>query len=145
PLITTKSGCSLSRSPGISSSTTRRPVLPTTSPMKSSFMRVNMPAAPSTVPRVSGPAIAPADALLEAHDISKSFGDRQALRGVSLSASPGEIVAIIGPNGAGKTTLLSIIAGIQKPDAGTLNLPSGEIGWVPQQAALYGKLTVAEN
>jgi ABC-2 type transport system ATP-binding protein len=113
--------------------------------MKSSFMRVNMPAAPSTVPRVSGPAIAPAEALLEARDIRKSFGDRQALRGVSLSASPGEIVAIIGPNGAGKTTLLSIIAGILKPDAGTLNLPSGEIGWVPQQAALYGKLTVAEN
>jgi ABC-2 type transport system ATP-binding protein len=113
--------------------------------MKSSFMRVNMPAAPSTVPRVTGPAIAPAEALLEARDIRKSFGDRQALRGVSLRASPGEIVAIIGPNGAGKTTLLSIIAGIQKPDAGTLNLPSGEIGWVPQQAALYGKLTVAEN
>lgn len=88
---------------------------------------------------------AQAPALLEARDISKRFGDREALRGVSLAAAPGEVVAVIGPNGAGKTTLLSIIGGIQKPDDGTLNLPSGEIGWVPQQAALYGKLTVAEN
>ena len=88
---------------------------------------------------------AQAPALLEARDISKRFGDREALRGVSLAAAPGEVVAVIGPNGAGKTTLLSIIGGIQKPDGGTLNLPSGEIGWVPQQAALYGKLTVAEN
>ena len=83
--------------------------------------------------------------LLEALEIEKRFGDRVALRGVSLTASKGEVVAIIGPNGAGKTTLLSIIAGIQKPDAGSLNLPAGEIGWVPQQAAVYGKLTVAEN
>jgi ABC-2 type transport system ATP-binding protein len=84
-------------------------------------------------------------ALLEARDITKRFGDREALRRVSLSAAPGEIVAIIGPNGAGKTTLLSVIAGIQEPDEGTVNRPPGEIGWVPQQTALYGKLTVAEN
>ncbi|MFL5894803.1 MAG: ABC transporter ATP-binding protein [Thermoleophilaceae bacterium] len=83
-------------------------------------------------------------ALLEARDIRKRFGEREALRGVSLSAAAGEVVAIIGPNGAGKTTLLSIIAGIQKPDGGTLEQPGG-IGWVPQQAAVYGKLTVAEN
>jgi ABC-2 type transport system ATP-binding protein len=88
---------------------------------------------------------AAAGVLLEARGIDKRFGDRQALRAVSLRAAPGEVVAIIGPNGAGKTTLLSIIAGIQKPDAGTLTVPPGEIGWVPQQAALYGKLTVAEN
>ena len=88
---------------------------------------------------------AQAPALLEVNDITKRFGDREALRGVSLAAAPGEIVAIIGPNGAGKTTLLSIIAGILRPDSGTLNLPPGEVGWVPQQAALYGKLTVAEN
>ena len=82
---------------------------------------------------------------LHAEDIRKRFGDREALRGVSLSAEPGEIVAIIGPNGAGKTTLLSIIAGIQRPDAGAVGHDPGRIGWVPQQAALYGKLTVAEN
>jgi ABC-2 type transport system ATP-binding protein len=84
-------------------------------------------------------------ALLEARAITKRFGEREALRGVSLSVAPGEIVAIIGPNGAGKTTLLSIIAGIQKPDAGEVSTDPGAVGWVPQQAAVYGKLTVAEN
>ena len=83
--------------------------------------------------------------VLEARGIEKRFGDRRALRGVSLSAAAGEVLAVIGPNGAGKTTLLSIIAGIQKPDAGELAVAPGEIGWVPQQAAVYGKLTVAEN
>src|SRR4051812_7518575 len=62
-----------------------------------------------------------------------------------MSADSGEVVAIIGPNGAGKTTLLSIVAGIQKPDEGDVTQPGGEVGWVPQQAAVYGKLTVAEN
>jgi ABC-2 type transport system ATP-binding protein len=83
--------------------------------------------------------------VLEARDIVKRFGEREALRGVSLEASRGELVAIIGPNGAGKTTLLSILAGIQKADSGTVSHTPGEVGWVPQQAALYGKLTVAEN
>jgi ABC-2 type transport system ATP-binding protein len=85
------------------------------------------------------------DALLEVRGIEKRFGGRAALRGVSLAAARGEVVAVIGPNGAGKTTLLSIIAGIQKPDAGEVSLQDGEIGWVPQQTALYLKLTVAEN
>jgi ABC-2 type transport system ATP-binding protein len=83
--------------------------------------------------------------VLEARDISKRFGEREALKGVSLEASRGELVAIIGPNGAGKTTLLSILAGIQRADGGSVSRPPGEIGWVPQQAAVYSKLTVAEN
>ena len=83
--------------------------------------------------------------VLEARDITKRFGDRVALKGVSLEAARGELVAIIGPNGAGKTTLLSILAGIQRPDRGSVSRPPGEVGWVPQQAAVYGKLTVAEN
>jgi ABC-2 type transport system ATP-binding protein len=94
---------------------------------------------------------------IAAHDLVKRYGERVALRGVSLSAGRGELVAVIGPNGAGKTTLLSILAGIQRPDAGTVDAPSrkrsarpsargfGGIGWVPQQPALYGKLTVEEN
>ncbi|HEX2162189.1 MAG TPA: ABC transporter ATP-binding protein [Thermoleophilaceae bacterium] len=82
---------------------------------------------------------------LVAEGIVKRFGAREALRGVSLSASPGELVALVGPNGAGKTTLLSILAGIQRADAGSVSRAAREIGWVPQQAALYGKLTVAEN
>jgi ABC-2 type transport system ATP-binding protein len=83
--------------------------------------------------------------LIEARSITKRFGDREALRGVSIDAERGEVIAVIGPNGAGKTTLLSIVAGILKPDTGEISRPPGEIGWVPQQAAVYSKLTVAEN
>jgi ABC-2 type transport system ATP-binding protein len=92
------------------------------------------PAAPTTT-----------EAALVADGIVKRFGAREALRGVSLHAARGELVALVGPNGAGKTTLLSILAGIQRADAGSVNRPPREVGWVPQQAALYGKLTVAEN
>src|SRR5829696_1801066 len=92
------------------------------------------------------PAEAPAgDALLEARALTKRYGRREALRNVSISARRGEKVAVIGPNGAGKTTLLSILAGIQKPDEGTISHAPKEVGWVPQQAALYSKLTVREN
>jgi ABC-2 type transport system ATP-binding protein len=83
--------------------------------------------------------------VLEARGLCKRFGDREALKGVSMSAGRGELVAIIGPNGAGKTTLLSILAGIQRPDEGSVSKAPEEIGWVPQQTGLYGKLTVAEN
>ena len=83
--------------------------------------------------------------LIEARSVSKRFGDREALKSVSMNAERGDIVAIIGPNGAGKTTLLSIVARIQDPDAGEVTGAADEVGWVPQQAAVYGKLTVAEN
>ena len=83
--------------------------------------------------------------LLEARDLSKSYGSRVALAGVSLDVRRGELVACIGPNGAGKTTLLSILAGIKRPDAGSIHRRTGSVGWVPQQPALYGKLSVAEN
>jgi ABC-2 type transport system ATP-binding protein len=86
-----------------------------------------------------------AAAVLEAEGLVKRYGEREALRNVSLSAARGELVAVIGPNGAGKTTLLSILAGIQRPDAGSVSRAPAEVGWVPQQPALYGKLTVTEN
>ena len=82
---------------------------------------------------------------VEARGVVKRYGEREALRGVSLQAGPGELVAIIGPNGAGKTTLLSILAGISKPDEGEVDSSDGAVGWVPQQAALYRRLTVEEN
>jgi ABC-2 type transport system ATP-binding protein len=82
---------------------------------------------------------------VQAQGLVKRFGDREALRGVSFEAAPGELVAIIGPNGAGKTTLLSILAGILAPDGGELSVGAGAVGWVPQQAALYRRLTVEEN
>jgi ABC-2 type transport system ATP-binding protein len=86
-----------------------------------------------------------AEPVLEADGLVKRYGERYALRDVSLSAARGELVAVIGPNGAGKTTLLSILAGIQHPDGGRVSKVAGEVGWVPQRPALYGKLTVAEN
>jgi ABC-2 type transport system ATP-binding protein len=84
-------------------------------------------------------------AALQARGLVKEYDGRAALRGVDLSARPGEPVAVIGPNGAGKTTLLSILAGVVVPDRGEIDLPPGSIGWVPQQAALYRRLTVEEN
>jgi ABC-2 type transport system ATP-binding protein len=83
--------------------------------------------------------------LIEARAVSKRYGDRLALKSVSMAANRGDVLAIIGPNGAGKTTLLSIVAGIQPPDEGQVSRPAREVGWVPQQAAVYTKLTVAEN
>jgi ABC-2 type transport system ATP-binding protein len=87
----------------------------------------------------------PVGSALSVRDIAKHYGEREALRGVSFDAAPGELVAVVGPNGAGKTTLLSILAGIQRPSSGSLNRTPREVGWVPQQPALYSKLTVAEN
>src|SRR5689334_12928815 len=83
--------------------------------------------------------------VIEVRGLRKRFGDREALRGVSFGAERGELLAVIGPNGAGKTTLLSILAGIRDPDDGEVSRAPGEIGWVPQQAALYRRLTVEEN
>jgi ABC-2 type transport system ATP-binding protein len=87
----------------------------------------------------------PTATALRAQDVVKRYGEREALRGVSFAAQAGELVAVIGPNGAGKTTLLSILAGIAQADEGAVETPSGEVGWVPQQAALYRRLTVEEN
>jgi ABC-2 type transport system ATP-binding protein len=84
-------------------------------------------------------------ATLRVRSLERRFGERVALRGVDFAVAGGELVAVIGPNGAGKTTLLSILAGIQRPDAGSVDLPAGGVGWVPQQPAVYSKLTVAEN
>ncbi len=84
-------------------------------------------------------------AALAASGLTKRYGERVALREVGFEAAAGELVAVIGPNGAGKTTLLSILAGIQRPDAGAVTRSAREIGWVPQQPAVYSKLSVAEN
>jgi ABC-2 type transport system ATP-binding protein len=92
----------------------------------------------STATATGAPAIA-------AGEVTKRFGRREALRGVSFEAHAGEVVAVIGPNGAGKTTLLSILAGIQPPTSGTVSRGPREVGWVPQSPAVYAKLSVAEN
>jgi ABC-2 type transport system ATP-binding protein len=82
---------------------------------------------------------------LRAEALSKAFGARRALQDVSFSAASGELLAIIGPNGAGKTTLLQIIAGALAPTTGSISLDRRDAGWVPQQPAIYSKLSVREN
>src|ERR671912_2566686 len=57
---------------------------------------------------------------LEFHDVCKSFGAVQALRGVTFSVAEGDAHALVGENGAGKSTLLKILAGIVRPDAGAV-------------------------
>jgi ABC-2 type transport system ATP-binding protein len=82
---------------------------------------------------------------MRADSISKRYGTRDALRTVTFEVADGEKVAVIGPNGAGKTTLLQILAGALPPTSGSVSLEPRQAGWVPQQPALYSKLSVAEN
>jgi ABC-2 type transport system ATP-binding protein len=86
-----------------------------------------------------------ADEVLRVEGLGKRYGSREALYEVSFAAHAGEMLAVVGPNGAGKTTLLSILAGVQAPSAGTVSRGVSEIGWVPQQPAVYSKLSVLEN
>ena len=60
--------------------------------------------------------------MIEADEIGKSFGDRVLFENLSFSLPPGGIVGVIGPNGAGKTTLFRMLAGQEKPDAGTIRI-----------------------
>ena len=83
--------------------------------------------------------------VLRVERLCKRYGSREALHEVSFAAHAGEMLAVVGPNGAGKTTLLSILAGVQAPSAGMVAGGAGEIGWVPQQPAVYSKLSVLEN
>jgi ABC-2 type transport system ATP-binding protein len=82
---------------------------------------------------------------LRAEDLSKTYGARRALQNVSFEAASGELLAIIGPNGAGKTTLLQILAGALAPTTGYVSVDRRDAGWVPQQPAVYSKLSVREN
>ena len=82
---------------------------------------------------------------MRAANVTKRYGDRDALRDVSFEIGDGEVAAVIGPNGAGKTTLLQILAGALPATSGSVSLRPEEVGWVPQHPALYSKLSVAEN
>jgi len=97
-------------------------------------------------------------ALLEAHGLAKAYGGVHAVRGVSLSVSAGEIVALIGPNGAGKSTCFNMINGQIQPDAGTIRFDRRDIArWPPREVwrlgvgrtfqvtATFASMSVIEN
>jgi energy-dependent translational throttle protein EttA len=91
----------------------------------------------------SGPRLG--DIVVEADGLSKSFGDTVLFEQVSFSLPKGGIVGVIGPNGAGKSTLFKIIAGIEKPDGGTLRLgETVKLGYVDQGRVLDDHLNVWE-
>lgn len=96
--------------------------------------------------------------LLEIRDLSKSYNEREVVRGVDILVKRGEIVGLLGPNGAGKTTTFYMIVGIIPPNRGRIvfdnyditNLPIHErcrfgISYLSQEASIFRKLTVEEN
>jgi nitrate/nitrite transport system ATP-binding protein len=91
-------------------------------------------------------------AFLELNGVSKGFGGPPVLAGVNLAIERGEFVAIVGYSGSGKTTLISLIAGLIRPDAGTVRLndleitaPGPDRGIVFQNYSLLPWLTVTDN
>ena len=77
--------------------------------------------------------------LLQASNVTRSFGGVHAVAGVSLALEEGEFLSIIGPNGAGKTTLFNLLSGHDVPDGGTIALGGTAItGWAPERIAALG-------
>jgi ATPase subunit of ABC transporter with duplicated ATPase domains len=70
---------------------------------------------------------------LIARDVRKAYGAGTILAGVSVTVAPGDVLGVVGPNGAGKSTLLRLLAGVDKPDAGTVQLTAGTAGYLPQE------------
>lgn len=90
------------------------------------------------------------------NNVSKSFGNHQVLNDINLEFRKGEIVGLLGKNGAGKTTLLNLIAGLLKPDAGTLEYgkldyatqlhrAKSKIGYLSEPNPLYDEMYVQES
>ena len=96
--------------------------------------------------------------VLIAHDIAKRYRSRNVVNGVSLEVNSGEVVGLLGPNGAGKTTCFYMIVGLVPCESGTITLDGKDIthypmhararmgvGYLPQEASVFRKLTVADN
>ncbi|MBR1426605.1 MAG: ATP-binding cassette domain-containing protein [Paludibacteraceae bacterium] len=75
--------------------------------------------------------------------LNKSFGHQHVLCDISLHIRPGEVVGLLGPNGAGKSTMMKILAGLWRPDSGTVEVPA-RIGYLPEQNPLYEEMYVRE-
>jgi lipopolysaccharide export system ATP-binding protein len=97
-------------------------------------------------------------ATLRTHDLTKVYGGRTVVRGVSLDVSSGEIVGLLGPNGAGKTTTFYMTVGLAAPDSGRVTLDGHDvtddpmyvrarkgIGYLPQEPSIFRGLTVEQN
>ena len=95
---------------------------------------------------------------LVASDLVKVYGDKQAVRSVSIEVRPAEVVGLLGPNGAGKTTTFNMIAGSVRPTRGRVFLGEREITelpmyrrarlgitYLPQEPSIFRRLTVADN
>jgi lipopolysaccharide export system ATP-binding protein len=95
---------------------------------------------------------------LTATNLAKSYRRRQVVRDASVEVASGEIVGLLGPNGAGKTTCFYMIVGLVTPDAGRIELQDRDItqlpmhlrarlgvGYLPQEASIFRKLSVADN
>lgn len=95
---------------------------------------------------------------LRAENIKKKYGSRTVVKGVSIEVSQGEIVGLLGPNGAGKTTSFYMIVGLIRPNEGVVYLDDKDItalpmykraqlgiGYLPQEASVFRKLTVEDN
>jgi lipopolysaccharide export system ATP-binding protein len=97
-------------------------------------------------------------ATLRTRNLTKSYGGRTVVRGVSLDVSSGEIVGLLGPNGAGKTTTFYMTVGLTAPDSGRVELDGLDvtddpmylrarkgIGYLPQEPSIFRGLTVEQN
>ena len=94
--------------------------------------------------------------MLVVDGVRKSYGPTIALDGIDLVVEAGAILGLLGPNGAGKTSLVSIVAGLRRPDAGTVHVAGIDvvrdphrahalIGYAPQETGVYPTLTVRDN
>ena len=84
--------------------------------------------------------------MIEVKNISKAFDGREVLRDVSFTVNQGECVALTGASGSGKTTLLRIIAGLERPDSGSVYVPQGlRKTFVFQENRLFENKTVLQN